>query len=130
LREVENEINALGLRILVVTFENNSVTQAYVRDTNLQWPIMVDESRELYKAYHMLRGRWWDIYGPASWWIYAKLLFKGRRMAASSSDFNQLGGDVLIDPDGVVRIHHVGNGPADRPTVASIIERVKLAKDF
>ena len=125
MREIENEINELGMRILVVTFENNFMAQVYVNDTNLQWPILVDESRELYKGYDMLRGRWWDIYGPASWWIYAKLLFKGRKMAASDSDVNQLGGDVLIDPEGIVRIHHVGSGPADRPSVASIIERVK-----
>ena len=124
MREIENEINVLGLRVLVVTFEAGALTQGYVRDTELQWPLLVDESRALYNAYSMEHGRLWEVYGPPAWWIYAKLLIKGRRLRTSHSDFKQLGGDVLIDPEGIVRIHHVGSGPADRPSVASIIERV------
>jgi hypothetical protein len=126
LREIENEINELGVQVLVVTFEAESVAQAYVHDTELQWPLLIDESRELYKAYDMQHGKWWDIYGPSAWWIYAKLLVKGRRMVASHSDFEQLGGDVLIDPEGIVRMHHVGKGPSDRPDVSSIIARIKM----
>jgi hypothetical protein len=28
---------------------------------------------------------------------------------------------VLIDPAGVVRVHHVGSGPADRPSIESLL---------
>ena len=125
MREIENEIDALGLRVLVVTFEAGTLAQAYVRDTNLEWPLLVDETRALYRGYGMEHGHWWNVYGPPAWWVYAKLLAKGRRLRASDSDFDQLGGDVLIDPDGIVRIHHVGAGPADRPSVASILACVK-----
>ncbi len=33
----------------------------------------------------------------------------------------QQGGDVLVDPQGIVRFHHIGTGPADRPPVQRIL---------
>jgi len=103
------------------------MAMAYVRDTDLAWPMLVDESRSLYAAYGMDRGGWWDIFGPPSWWAYARLLFRGRRLQRPGSDVRQLGGDVLIDPQGKVRVHHVGSGPADRPSVTSLLEIVRHA---
>jgi hypothetical protein len=125
LRQQAEELNALGVRVLVVTFEGGPIAENYVRQTNLPWPVLIDESRSLYQAYGMERGRFWEIWGPASWWIYLKLLFRGRRLRKPSGDIHQLGGDVLVDPQGVVRLHRVGHGPADRPSVDSILALVR-----
>ena len=38
-------------------------------------------------------------------------------------------GDVLIDPAGVVRLHHASRGPADRPTVESILQVVRAQRN-
>jgi len=45
----------------------------------------------------------------------------------SSGDIHQRGGDVLIDPHGIVRFHHVGSGPANRPAVDSLLRYVEEA---
>ncbi len=118
-------MEALGIKILVVTFEVGALAQVYQRETKLRWPLLVDETRSLYSAYGMDRGRWWHIYGPASCWTYFNLLLCGRRLHRAKGDVNQLGGDVLIDPNGVVRVHHVGSGPADRPSVSSLLKMVR-----
>jgi len=34
---------------------------------------------------------------------------------------------VLIDPDGIVRLHHVGEGPADRPAVSDLLAAAESA---
>ncbi len=120
-----DEIEALAIQVAVVTFEAGPLALAYVRQVQLNWPLLVDESRSLYTAYGMARGRWQDILGPASWWIYTKLLLRGRRLRSASGDVKQLGGDVLIDPSGIVRLHHVGSGPADRPSVDSLLQVVR-----
>ncbi len=125
MRQHEAEIEALEIKVVVVTFEIGPMAEAYVRETDLRWPLLVDETRELYTAYGMERGRSWQILGPASMWAYAKLLAKGRRLRRPNDDVFQLGGDVLIDPQGVVRLHHVGSGPADRPSVSSLLELVR-----
>ena len=109
----------------VVTFQGLFLAQAYARETQLAWPILVDAGLTLYAAYGMERGRWRDILAPASWWIYAKLLLRGRRLQPSAGDPRQLGGDVLIDRQGIVRMHHIGRGPADRPAVEAILDVVR-----
>ena len=101
------------------------MAEAYVRETELTWPLLVDNALSLYTAYGMERGGWWDIWGPASWGAYAKLLARGQKLKAPAGDVHQLGGDVLIDPQGIVRLHHIGNGPADRPAVERLLEVVR-----
>lgn len=124
LRQQEEELAKREVEVLVVSFEAGLMAQAYVEDTELRWPILVDESRELYRAYGMLHGSRWDLWGPKTWLVYAKLLLRGRRLQSSSADVSQLGGDVLIDRDGTVRLHHVGAGPADRPSVSEILGQI------
>lgn len=114
-----------GVRVVVVTFEDDFFARAYVEETGVEWPLLVDVERSLYRAYGMERGRWRDILGPAAWWSYLKLVLRGRKMEKSHGDVRQLGGDVLVDPGGVVRLHYVGSGPADRPAVEEVFEKLK-----
>ncbi len=118
-------VKRLGLAVVAVTFEARERAEAYVRETGLPWPLLIDRRRVLYNAYGMGRGRWPAIWGPASWWAYIKLIARGRRLKRPTGDIHQLGGDVLVDPAGRVALHHVGKGPADRPAVAALLERVQ-----
>jgi len=125
LRQQEAALDALGVATLVVTFEAGFLARAYAEETHLAWPLLVDETRSLYAAYGMLRGRLWDIWGPANWLTFARILARGGRPRLPTGDVSQLGGDVLIDPEGIVRLHHVGRGPADRPPIASLLAAVR-----
>ena len=113
---------------MVVTFENDFLARVYVEDTGLSWPLLVDDTRETYRAYGMLSASFWDLWGPRTWWVYLKEILKGRRLKKSEGDISQRGGDVLIDPAGIVALHHVGAGPADRPAVKSILKRIPSAE--
>ena len=125
LRQQEEELQALGIDVAVVTFQSSPIAENYVRETKLDWPILIDDSLKLYSAYGMERGRVWDVWGPATMGVYFKLIFKGRMPRKPAGDVHQLGGDILIDPQGIVRLHHIGTGPADRPTIASLLEIVQ-----
>ena len=121
MQQHEGAFEDAGARIAVVTFETSPRAQAYAAEMSLAWPILLDRDRTLYHAYGMSRGRLADIWGPATWWAYANEMARGRTPRWSGADTRQLGGDVLIDPEGIVRLHHVGSGPADRPPVAAIL---------
>ena len=125
LRHHQQEWDQWDVAVLVVTFQAGFMERAYVVETGLDWPLLVDESRGLYRAYGMERGRVWDVFGPRSLWAYLTLVLRGRRPKAATGDPLQLGGDVLVDPQGTVRRHHVGSGPADRPSVSSLLEIVR-----
>jgi len=125
LRQQQTDLAALDVRVLVVTFESASSARTYLGDTDLPWPLLLDDDRRLYRAYGMERGRWWQIYGPRTLWTYFRLIREGRRLETSGGDPHQLGGDVLIDPEGVVRLQYVSANPADRPSVGRLISVVR-----
>ena len=125
MRRPEEQVERLGLEIVVVTFEARERAEAYVGETGLRWPLLIDPRRVLYGAYGMGRGRRSAIWGPATWWAYLRLIGRGHRLRRPSGDIHQLGGDVLVDPAGRVALHHVGKGPADRPAVAALLDRVR-----
>lgn len=113
----------------MITFEAGFLARRYIEETGLEWPLLVDESRTLYRAYDMLDAGFWDIWGPRTWVAYCREILRGRLPKKSSGDIQQRGGDVLIDPQGIVRLHHVGTGPADRPAVDVILQAIStLAK--
>ena len=119
-----DELNARKIDVLVVTFESTSRAREYEASTEIPWPIVNDTDRSLYAAYGMGIGSRGNVYGLSSWWVYAKLMARGRRLQRPQGNFRQLGGDVLIDPEGIVRLHYIGSGPADRPSVQSILDCV------
>lgn len=125
MRQHEAEIVSSELQVVVVTFQSGAMTEAYVRETNLPWPVLIDDRLTLYHSYGMERGRRRDVFGIASITTYIKLMMRGRKLHKLTADPLQLGGDVLIDPEGTIRLHHVGRGPADRPSVESILNIVQ-----
>jgi hypothetical protein len=122
LQQHEAELERRDVKVVVVTFEAGFLARAYIEDTGFGWPLLIDSTREVYKAYDMLEATFWDIWGPHTWWAYLKELTRGRFPKRSEGDISQRGGDVLIDPGGIVRFHHVGQGPGDRPSVKSILK--------
>ncbi len=111
--------------VCVVTFDADFMARAYIQETGLEWPLLVDAERSLYRGYGMERGSVWDIYGPSAIGVYLKLMLRGRSLRSPGRDVHQLGGDVLIDPEGLVRLHHVGAGPADRPEAGEILDLIE-----
>jgi alkyl hydroperoxide reductase subunit AhpC len=121
LRQQESELTERNIKVKVVTFDADFMALAYVKETNLAWPLLKDTELSLYTAYGMGRGTWWDIYNPISVLNYLRLIFTGKGPGKPGRDWRQLGGDVLIDPEGIIRLHYVSADPHDRPSVDSIL---------
>lgn len=126
MRDQEEEFSRRNVKIVIVTFENDFFARQYVEESDLAWPLLIDGTREAYQNYGMLAASFWDVWGPKTWWVYLKELLKGQKLHQSAGDVYQRAGDVLIDPNGIVRLHHIGEGPADRPSVESILARIKV----
>lgn len=112
----------------MVTFDKVTSCRAYIEETGLEWPLLIDEKRELYHAYGMLRASFLDVWGPASWLAYLRELGKGQVLKRPGADVMQRGGDVLIDPGGIIRLHHIGRGPADRPGMDELLAALRVVR--
>jgi hypothetical protein len=123
LQQHEQELKARGVDVVAVTFETEKIARTYA--AGLPWPVLLDPSRQLYTAYGMRRGSFVEVWGPASWWGFLKLLCRGRRFHLPTDDVYQMGGDVLIDESGVVRLHYVSRYPLDRPPADALLSVVR-----
>jgi hypothetical protein len=123
LRQHETDFQHRNIDVAVVTFDADVMAKNYVKQTQLPWPLLIDADQSVYRAYRLDRGDWWSIYGPAAILGHMKLIFlHGRSIQRPGSDFRQLGGDILIDPEGIVRFHYASVSPHDRPSVAEILK--------
>ncbi|MBI3763265.1 MAG: hypothetical protein HY260_15575, partial [Chloroflexi bacterium] len=59
------------------------------------------------------------------WWGYARLLLAGRRWRGIQGDSGQLGGDVIVDGNGIVRLAHRSHDPTDRPPVKLLLDVIE-----
>ena len=100
------------------------MAKAYAAETQLEWPLLLDRDRHLYAAYGMGQGSWWALLNPVAIAGYVRLLITGTKLGKPGEDVRQMGGDILIDPDGIVRLHHVSSNPHDRPSVRQLLIKV------
>jgi len=56
--------------------------------------------------------------------LYAQAFLRGKRWRPLQWDFTQLGGDAVLDADGLVRLWHAGRTPDDRPPIEALIRVV------
>jgi len=126
LRDHAAEFVRRNVKVLVITFESGYFARRCIEETSLPWPLLIDDKRETYRNYGLISASFWDVWGPKTWWLYVKEILKGGKFSKSEGDIFQRGGDVLIDPKGIVRVHHIGKGPADRPTVEIILKQIDI----
>ena len=126
LRDHEADFSKRNVKVVVISFENKYLARSYIEETFLSWPLLIDENRETYRNYGMLSASFWDVWGLKTWWTYLREILKGQKLRRSTGDIFQCGGDVLIDQAGIVRLHHIGKGPADRPTLELILHRIGI----
>ena len=109
------------MEVLVITFEEEEHALNYQSEVELGWPMVVDRSRELYDYFGMMKASFWDLWGFSTWKAYFREMLRGNMPKRAVGDIHQLGGDVLIDPEGKVRLHHISKDPADRPDIEEVL---------
>lgn len=86
--------------------------------------MLVDDELALYKAYGFERASLGRLMGPITTLKYVWLMLTGTKPGRPGKDIRQMGGNVLIDPEGVVRMHHQSVTPHDRPSIEEILDCV------
>ncbi len=115
-------LRELGIRVCIVTFEGEEAARAYAAETGTPWSVLSDNNLELYGAYGMGHLSWRQLAQPSAILLYLGEILKGKLPRWPEADSRQAGGDVLIDPAGVVRLVHVGSGSADRPAIHRLLD--------
>ena len=118
------EIQTRGGEVVAVSFEPRDRLFQLARQLRVPFPLLSDPERDVYRAYGLKRGRLAQLISPGTVLAYIKLLAVGRFYHLRWSDLRQLGGDFVIDGQGMVRFEHQSIAPHDRPSVELLINQL------
>ncbi|MBM2822840.1 MAG: AhpC/TSA family protein [Thermoleophilia bacterium] len=124
----KRQLDEAGASVVFVTFDDpEPVRRALLAGLEVPYPVLVDRERVAYRAWGLRRssvaGIWLD---PRVWWRYASLVVRGERLRTLGSDTLQLGGDFVLDGDGIV-IYARPQRRDDRPPVGELLRALRSA---
>ncbi len=114
--------------VAAVTFAEPERLAAHRAHLDLPFPVLADTERTLYRRFGFGRGSLRRIWGFGTLVTYARLLGQGRQLRRPTEDTRQLGGDVVIGPDGTLAAVFRPRSPDTRPTVEELIDAVAAAR--
>lgn len=127
LRQHDDVLKGLNTRVAVISFGTFPGAKAWVQETAVPFDFFLDPQLKAYKAYGLERSliRSW---GPKVWFTYARLLLSGRRWRGVQGDSAQLGGDFVVDKNGIICLAYPSHDPTDRPSINSTLEILQWVK--
>jgi len=117
----------------LVTFSDPKYLRAYRNRTGWEYPILTDQDLTVYHQFDYQRGSVWRVWGWRVFLRYASIIRKDgfgalRNASSTKEDTLQLGGNAVIDAQGLATWIYRGAGPDDRPTVDELLLQVKAAR--
>ncbi len=107
--------------VAVVTFAETQRLAAYRAHLCVDFPILSDPTRDLYRFFGAGHGSNRQIWSLGTLRLYARLLRSGQRLARPTEDIHQLGADAVIGRDGRLRYLALPTGPDQRPPISDLV---------
>ncbi|MGD9794358.1 MAG: redoxin domain-containing protein [Acidimicrobiia bacterium] len=122
IRQMASRLDEFGdARIVVVSFAPVERVAAYRDHIGVPFTYVSDTERALYQTLGAVRGSVRQIWNMGTLRMYAHLLKKGRRIRRPTEDIYQLGADVVVGRDGVIRFLSLPPSPDTRPSVDAVL---------
>jgi alkyl-hydroperoxide reductase/thiol specific antioxidant family protein len=121
LRQRQTELRPA--RVVIITFASAAKAARTLQLWLSAFEVWVDPERDAYRAWG-LGSRRLGLLNLGTVRLYAKAFAHGKRWRPLQWDFTQLGGDAVLDADGLVRLWHAGRTPDDRPPIEALIRAV------
>ena len=120
----QEELDQLDVEVLIISFGTLPAAERWLEETCSPFRLLLDPERTVYQAYGMERSlaRSWNL---RTIWRYVRLLTSGRRWRGIQGDSAQLGGDFVVDAEGIIRLAHRSHDPTDRPDVDDLLSDLR-----
>jgi len=117
----KTELEACNTRVTIISFGTPSLAQMWIEETQSSFHFLIDRDKKAYQAYGLESSliRSWR---PKIWFAYTKLLAQGWKWRGIQGDSAQLGGDFIVDQQGIIRMAYRSHDPSDRPKIDDIFQ--------
>jgi len=118
--QYQDELKRLNAKVLIVSFGSVALARRWIAETCSPFIMLLDRERAVYRAYG-LRSSWVRSWNFRTLWFYVRMVLSGRRLRGVQGDPNQLGGDFIVDTQGILRLSYPSREATDRPRVADLL---------
>jgi peroxiredoxin len=129
LRHFEAELRRMDVQVLVISFGAEFWARAWLQEMQSPFPLLLDPERAAYRAYGLERS-FVRVWSPKVMWHYTRRVLAGQKLQSIQGDPHQLGGDFVVDADGVIRLAHRSRDPVDRPAVETLLAAIKETRTW
>ncbi len=113
------------LDVVIVSPAEPEPLERVGRELGLTVRLLSDPTWSTYRAFGFGRaGARTLLLSPPAWWAGLRSVLKGRLPHRPTEDYAELGGDVLVAPDGRVAWIHRSQNAADRPRPADVLRNL------
>jgi len=121
----QEELAKLNTRVFIISFGTLPALQQWMNEVCGTVTVLLDRERTVYQAYGLERSRL-RAHHPRVVWMYIKRWFqRGQFFDSHGDDTSQLGGDFIVDKNGILRLVHPSQDPTDRPSVQELLKVLK-----
>jgi hypothetical protein len=120
-------IHARGAALVLIGNGNRRFAEGFKRDLGITTPVYVDTKREAYRALEMKRGFMRTLGTIDVWKSLGRALKGGFRQKGVQGDAWQLGGVLVVLPDGNVAYRYRSESAGDHPRLADILAALPVA---
>lgn len=128
LHRARGEFEETGAALVLIGQATPRHAAQFRRRQGIQLPVLADEDRASYKAAGAKVAGITDLFGPK---VIAKGALTGVRektiQGRTIGDTAQLGGAIVVRPDGEIAWSHMSNDAGDNASPEEIIEAVRAA---
>jgi hypothetical protein len=121
------ELLSLNTKVLIISDGTALGAHKWLEETCATFDLLLDRDRIAYDAYG-LEYSLYRSWGIKTMMAYGKLLFGGTKWRGIQGDSGQLGGDVVVDKDGIIQMICRSHDPTDRPGFEQILDVLKGSK--
>lgn len=120
----EQEFTAKGVRLAAIGMGIPEMAADFRDKQGIDFPLLVDRTKETYRALEMKRGSLWDVVGPQNWLRFAKGMVTGHGVTKPEQDPLQMGGVLVVTESGKVVYEFRASASADNPAVDEVLAAV------
>ena len=117
----KDEIDKLAVNVLLITFSSVVFAERFKEEVCSAFSVLINRERDVCWT-HVLESFFLRSWGPKNLWGYVQKLIAGESWQAIQGGSAQLGGDFIVDREGIVRYAYRSEDPTDRPPVEKLAD--------
>ncbi len=125
MREQHDEITRLGADIVAVGTGDRGYAEAFVRDEQIPYLVLVDDAAAAAQAASLRTLNWFQLLHPRTWKATREASKRGHHVHKSGTRVRQIGATFVIGAGDRVRYEHLDRDSTDHAPIEEVVAALR-----